>query len=301
MDDSRRVGLLLVFLAATGYALLPVIGRSIYITSDLQPTDVAFWRFFFATPVIWLTITLRRSKKAKSDVKIPSIRLMSAGILYAGATLSAFFALERVSASVYVVLFFTYPALVAVIAMLRGERLAPKAWVALLMTLIGVALTAPDFTNPANTDWLGVLIVLSNALFVALYFHYVSGIMRPLSDTVLATGWVITGTLLVVCLAVPIFGVRAPDNTETWLSLLAMGTLATAGPIYAINVGIRLIGAPQAAIISTVEPTEAMILAMLFLGEVILPVQWLGAAFVVSAVVLLEWRPLRRRKQLRRK
>ena len=95
-------------------------------------------------------------------------------------------------------------------------------------------------------------------------------------------------------LLLPVFGLRLPDNGSTWLLLLGLGTVSTALPIFAMNTGIRKIGASQASIISTVEPVESMLLAVILLGEVVLPVQWLGAALIVLAVLLLELRPRRK-------
>lgn len=297
MDASRRIGLLLIFVAAVGYALNPVIARNIYAISELRPTDIAIWRFVMATPIIWLAISLRRVPLEKRKAPLPRLLLLSTGLLYAGATLTGFFALESIPASVYVVLLFTNPTMVALISVGLGQRLTRLTWMALVLTLIGVILTAPDFANLQNTDWVGVTIALLNALFVAVYFLAVGRILRPLGDTVRATAWGITGTLLVVLCLMPFLGLQMPQDSATWLNLIAMGAFTTAIPIYAINQGIQRIGAPQAAIISSIEPPVAMLLATLLLAEVILPIQWLGAAFVISAVLLLEWRPLRRRKQ----
>ena len=54
MLTERRLGFIAVLISAAGYAFLPIFARLIYRLSDLQPTDIALWRFIFATPTIWL-------------------------------------------------------------------------------------------------------------------------------------------------------------------------------------------------------------------------------------------------------
>ena len=55
--------------------------------------------------------------------------------------------------------------------------------------------------------------------------------------------------------------------------------------------GIQKIGASQASLISTAEPVMSMVVAMILLGEIILPIQWLGAVFIIAGVILLQVRP----------
>ena len=62
-------------------------------------------------------------------------------------------------------------------------------------------------------------------------------------------------------------------------------------PIFSINLAIQRIGAAQASLVATVEPPLSMVVAMVVLGEVIIGVQWLGAALIIGSVVFLQVRP----------
>jgi drug/metabolite transporter (DMT)-like permease len=50
--------------------------------------------------------------------------------------------------------------------------------------------------------------------------------------------------------------------------------------------GLRLLGALESALILTIEPLAAAILAALFLDEVVSPLQALGGAFVLAGVAV---------------
>lgn len=298
---KREIGFVWLLLSAAGYAFLPIFARSIYIHSDLQPTDIALWRFIFATPLIWLFIFLREQMSADRgsvrQANYPVLRMMSLGILYAGAALSAFAGLELIPASIYVVLFFTYPAMVALISLLLGTRLPLSAWIALVMTLVGIVLTVPEVGSLQEGSIAGVFIALLNALFVAVYFTLVGRFTRGSSSVGRGSAYVITGTLIVLLLASPVLGLNMPPNLTTWLLLIGLASVSTTMPIFLAMIGIRLVGAARAAIITTIEPVLAMVLAMILLGEVVLGVQWLGAAFIIGGVLLLEVRPMLARRR----
>lgn len=295
--SNRQMGLIAIAFSIAGYALLPILTRYIYQLSPLQPTDIAIWRFIFATPAIWIVIWLRdmnkREKPKRQDSRAQILRMMALGLLYTCATLTAFFGLQYIPASLYVVLFYTYPAMVAVISFFLGQKLRLVAWIAIALTLFGVFLTVPDLSISGENTALGLSIAVLNAIVVAIYFVIISREMPKMSSVSRGAAFVITGTLLILLLLIPFFGLRFPDNLETWGLLLALGTWSTAMPIFVINIAIQKLGVAQASIISTSEPIATMFLAMVLLNEVILPIQWIGATILITGVIILELRPKR--------
>jgi drug/metabolite transporter (DMT)-like permease len=56
--------------------------------------------------------------------------------------------------------------------------------------------------------------------------------------------------------------------------------------------GLKRVGPTTASILSTVEPVVTVILAFLVFGELLGPLQLLGGAFVIAAVLVLgSYRP----------
>ncbi|MGJ3238598.1 MAG: DMT family transporter [Anaerolineae bacterium] len=291
---TRQIGFLAMIFSVSGYALLPILTRAIYQVSDLQPTDLAIWRFVFATPAIWLAIAMRekvsKTKRLKRDEPRQILIMLSLGLLYAGAALSVFFGLQYIQASLYVVLFYTYPTIVALISVMLGQRLPWLSWLAIALTLGGVILTVPDLRFAGENTALGLMIALMNAVFVAVYFVIVSRQMPKMSSVSRGAAYVITGTLLILILFIPVFGLNMPSTPLAWSLLLVMALWSTAMPIFVINIGIQKLGVTQASIISTSEPILTMVLALVLLNEIILPIQWVGAILIISGVLLLELR-----------
>lgn len=289
--NEQRLGVLAILMSASGYAFMPTLVKTVYANSTFEPMDVALWRFMFAVPIIWAFVAFRqRAQGLKHVGHIPVAKMMLLGFVFAFAALTAFFGLERLPGSTYVVLFYTYPAMVVLMAFFVGESIQGIAWLALVMALIGVALTVPDFSKVGAGDMIGVGFALANAAVVAFYYIISKRLMSGIQDVFRGTAFLMIGTLCTLLVLIPLRGIQIPDNLITWLSMITIGLFCTVMPVFGVNFGIQKIGASRSALISTAEPVISMVVSMIFLKEVILPIQWGGAALIIGSVILLQLR-----------
>ena len=292
MSKNERQGLLWILLAAAGYAFIPTMVKSVYDVSTLEPLDIAIWRIFIALPLMWTLVLLRRrANPSRKPQPYSRFKMMLLGVVFAADVLLALFALERLPASIYVVLLYTFPAMVVVISFLMGEVIPRRAWFALALAIFGVGLTVPDIFSATVEDKTGVALALVNAAGVVLFFLMSRRIMKNVEDVSAASATMMFGTLTVFALWIPVRGLQLPQDPGTIFGLLSLALIGTVLPLFATNVGIQKIGASQASLVSTVEPVIAMIVSMIILGEIILWVQWLGAALIVGSVIVLQLRP----------
>ena len=292
MSKREREGFLWILLAAAGFAFIPTIVKTVYSNSNFEPLDLALWRFIVAVPLMWLLVKIKdRSRELGGGRSINVRHTLIMGVIFAIAVISAFFALQRLPASTYIVLFYTYPALVVVFSMLLGEVIRPRAWLALALAMIGVGLTVPDFATPGAGDLLGVALALGNSAIVAVYYLMARRVLTGVEDVSRASAYIMIGTLMILLLFVPARGLQLPQNAATVFGIIAIATLGTVLPVFATNLAIQRIGPARASLAGTVEPVLSMIVAMLLLGEVILGVQWLGATLIVISVIILQLRP----------
>ena len=295
MSARERAGFIWALVAACGFSATPALVKTVYLQSAFEPMDIALWRMLFAAPLIWAVVLwLRRgsARKIKSDAPVKQALLI--GMMLSVAVLLAFFGLERLPGSTYIVLFYSYPAIVVLMSRFLGERIGPRAWLALAMALTGVALTVPDFNAPGGIDQLGVVFVLCNAFIVAIYYILSKRALAGVLDISGSSAWMMLGTLLMLLPLLPLRGLQMPPNALTLLLLLGIATFGTVLPVFGINLAIQRIGAAQASLITTVEPPLSMIISMIVLGELIVALQWLGAALIVGSVIALQFRPRNR-------
>ncbi len=295
MTRREREGFLWIILAAACFSVMPSMVKLIYLHSTFAPMDIAIWRFVIAAPLMWaLALFGRRIAASAPGEKLPVARLLIIGVFIAAAVMAAFFSLERLPGSTYIVLLYSYPAMVALLLRLLGDRIHARTWIALGLALVGVALTVPKFGSAADADLLGVGLALLNAAVIAIYYLLARRALEGVVDVTRASAVMMIGTFIIMLILIPFRGLQFPQNPLTVVLLVGIGIFGTVLPVVGVNIAVQRIGAAQASLVSTVEPIMSMIVSMLILGEVIFALQWLGAALIVGSVIVLQLRPRNR-------
>src|SRR5664279_2392699 len=113
MQHTRRDGIIWIALSVFGYSCLPVFTKNLY-ARGVAPLDIAVWRYLFTVPVFWL-IVFARGKRPAAAKPLPRLRVMLMGMLLGFAALAAFFGLQDLPSGTFSVLFYAYPAMVALL------------------------------------------------------------------------------------------------------------------------------------------------------------------------------------------
>lgn len=223
--------------------------------------------------------------------------ILAAAVANALLNLSVFLAFTRVSIALALLVFYLYPAMVALAsAAWFGEKLDRLRWLALALSLAGLVLVLTGGEGIGQVDALGVALAFAGAVAQVFYvlaarhgFAHVPGAQ--------AAGFTMGGACLLYLGAGAITGTFATLSTPL-ASLDALWPVAVAGilgagvPTVAYITGIRRLGPPRAAILATLEPVVAVALAAWLLGEIPLPVQIVGGVLIVVAAVVLQLGPV---------
>ena len=221
--------------------------------------------------------------------------LLGAAVANTVLNLAVFIAFARISIALALLVFYLYPALVAAASVLWfGERLDTLRWGALATSLLGTVLVVAGAGSLGGLDPLGIglafVAALSQAVYVLLARHGFSDVPGPQAAAV---------TMLLAALFYTVGGLALGQSAVFGQPLASGGALlpvALAGvvgagiPTVCFIGGIRLLGAPRAAILATLEPVVGVGLAALLLGEHPTIVQLLGGVLIVAAGVLLQAR-----------
>lgn len=285
--SNARSGFLFVVLAVCGYSFLPVWLNGLLATGMPQ-TSIALWRFGIAALVLWI-VSLMVQRPAAPAAPRQRVRMLAVGTLLSMAALTAFYGLPLIPAGTYVVIFYTYPAITALLGVFLGDRLTGWGWAALALTLVGIALTAPDFSSGLRGEnFSGVMLALLNALLVAVYFVINARVLRGYNAPVHATAYFTSGAFLVLLVVGLFVGYSAPPTREAWFNLIMLVAVSTILPTFSLNIGIQRLGPARAAILGSFEPVLTASVAWVFLGQVMQPIQWVGGAVIIASVILLQ-------------
>lgn len=282
--------------SAAAYSLFTLFAQVALET--LRPTDVLLWRFAIAAPVAWAVVAVRRLTGRGAGVFAvrwrPSVAL---GLVFGVLAWLAFAALEHLTGSLYVVIIYTYPAMVAIAGRWLGRPGPVGMWGPLTLMLVGIVLTAPEvFATPGSGVWLGVAMTVGNAALYAGYIVYSERVVGSAGhrqgaatrrvDGFVTAAWGMTGSLATaIVFATAAGGVRVPDTGPQIRAMLGLAVISTVIAGTGLLIGVRHLGPAAAALLATLEPVLALILLAAFRGETMSVVQAIGAALVIGAVV----------------
>ena len=297
----RSTGTALCLASGAAFGAMAIFGKLSYDEGANVGTLLAV-RFALAALVFWALVA---AAGAARELRTLDRRDVGAGIALGacGYALQAgcyFLALERIDASLLSLLLYTFPAIVAVAAVVIGrERMDGRRLTALVLASGGLALVVAG-AGTGSLDPLGVALALGAAVVYSAYILISDGVVGRVSPRLLSA-LVCTGAALTLTTGSALLGELRPGAVTAagwgWLACLAL--VSTVGAISLFFAGLRRAGPTTASILATVEPVVTVLLAFLVFGEALGAVQLVGGALVIAAVPALNARfVLRRRRRV---
>ncbi len=149
--------------------------------------------------------------------------------------------------------------------------------------------------GPAGPNW-GDLLTLLCAVALGLHIALLSRYAASYDAGALTLAQILTVALLFVFLW-PFFEPFSLPPPGVWVALIATGLVASALAYLAQTTAQQHIPAARTAIILTMEPVFAALFGYLLAGDRLVVVQLIGAALILSALVIGEIMPLLRRRK----
>jgi drug/metabolite transporter, DME family len=232
------------------------------------------------------------------------LQLVVMGGFVAGTTISLFYAFERTTIAAALIVFYTFPAWVAIAAVpLFGEHLGLRKLGAIALSGLGlVMLVAAPADGPAGIDLLGVGLALAASLCQTGFALVGAGGFRsvpPLQSAALLRLFsvAIYGVVLVplmIALGQGRTVIDPVDSADAWVLILMAGVVGAAIPAVLIIAGYRRLGPTRGAVLMLVEPVTGAFLAALLLAEQPTPVQLAGGVLVLVGAALVQLTPVSR-------
>ena len=289
MWSVRSTGTLLCVGSAAGFGAMAVFGKLAYDEGTTVGTLLAV-RFSLAALMFWGLVLaggeLRELRKlTRRDVAI-ALGLGAFG--YAAQAGCFFAALDRIDASLLSLLLYTFPAMVAVAAIVLGrERADSRRFWALELASIGLVLVLAN-AKAGAIDAPGAALALGAAMIYTAYILVSQGIAGRIRPTLLSA-IVCTGAAVTLTLGSSVLGDLRPGEVTAagWGWLAGISVVSTVAAVSLFFAGLKRVGPTTASILSTAEPVVTVILAFLVFGELLGALQLLGGGLVIAAVLVL--------------
>jgi drug/metabolite transporter (DMT)-like permease len=291
----------LVLLAATCFGIL---GPLSHYADEGGVTSLALvtWRAALGAACMLVFIAVRRAAQGVRTVPIRAIPVRDRWFMAAAAVantvlnLAVFVAFLRIGITLSLLVFYLYPAFVAVVSVTWfGERLDRVRWLALGLSLVGMVLVVGGAGAVGALDAAGIGLAFIGGLGQTFYvlaarhgFAHVPGAQAA----ALTMGGAAFLYLLVALVAGALAELALPLRTvdALWPVVLA-GVVGAGIPTVSYIAGIRRLGAPRAAILANIEPVVGVLLAAILLAEQPTPLQLAGGGLIIVAGVILQLRP----------
>ena len=283
---SKRLGWFFALVATVAYSTNAPIARGV-ILAGMSPVTLLSGRFLLA--VFLYSITLSGLPVRNSVGGRPLDRFgfwvgVGSGMIN-GFMMTAFFTvLETVSASiasmtsVALIQFFTLGLL-----FLRGEPITLRNVLRLLIGLAGLYMV---IGLGGSADAFGLLLLVVSSILYSIHMVSVQWFLKPYNT------WTIT-TLLVISATIAIVIVWLLTGAETyvpaptgWIAILFLGIFATyIGRVLTYS-AINRIGSGQFVLLTPLETSLTIVWSVIFLGESLTPLQWLGTFFILMSIFM---------------
>ena len=230
---------------------------------------------------VWLQLGPRPTATAR-------VRLISAavGLLFAGLIFCLFKAIEFNDVPTAVLTYFVYPLLTGLVASATGiERLHWQGVLCALIAFLGLGIMIG--AHPAGLAPVGIAYALGAGCCRTAVLIVTRAFLVD-EDARLTTWYSVAVQAVVFVGASLAAGTWAPPQTNVgWAALIAVSLATTAGILFIFVSTVR-IGAFRTALIMNLEPLTATVLSALVLSEVMTPLQAVGGATMLAALVAFQ-------------
>lgn len=252
-------------------------------------------RMLFSFP-FYLVIAIIYSRKENPSVIVKNDYYWVIFFGLVGYYLSSYFdfvGLQYIKASLERIILFLYPTIIIIFNKLFLKKpINSTQALAIFLTYIGIIITFRDEVVISGTDtYLGGFFILLCAITYAAYLVG-SGWLIPKFGVVKFTSY----AMIVSCFCVFIhFGMFSNVDIfglqwEVYLLGFLIAIFATVIPSYLVSESIHRINSSNFAVIAGFGPISTIILAGIFLNEVLTLLQLFGALIVIFGILLVSLR-----------
>ena len=297
--NPQAVGVVMYLVAALFFAANGVMGKSA-IEAGLDPLPLVQLRNAGAMVILIVVVAIVRPRAFKVTRRELPFLLAYGVLAFTLVQFLYFFTISRLPVGIGTLLAFLAPIIVALyVKFVRKQAVRNRIWIAIGLTLLGLALVAQVWQG-ATLDTVGVLSGLLLAFFLAVYW-VLGETGQNHRDALSLTMWGFVFSTLTWSIIAPWNRFPFDMMSETaapmrpgwpglpiWLIMLIGIVFGTVISFLLVLGSLRRLGAARAGIVGTSEPVWAGLLAVLFLGELLTPIQVIGGLIVVAGIVVAE-------------
>ena len=271
--------------AAAAFACADVLGKVVFTSGGDVLTLLSFRSVVgIACFAAWLRVGERPAPFTPRERWVAS----GLGLLFAVTVYCVFEAINRMDVPTAILAYFVYPLITGLVAGVTGlERLGWRGVAAAVVAFLGLALMIG--AHPGELAFIGVAFSFVGAVSRAAML-LISRALLVKSDARSITWYsLLSSTVVFVAISLATRTWHPPQTGVGWAALAAI-SVVTIIAILATFISTSRVGPFRTALVMNLEPLLTALGSALLLGEVVTPVQALGGAIMLVALVAFQLR-----------
>jgi probable blue pigment (indigoidine) exporter len=210
------------------------------------------------------------------------------GVLFAVTVYTLFKAIDLMDVPTANLAYFVYPLITGLVAGFSGlEPLGWRGGAAAVVAFAGLALTIG--AHPGGIALAGVLFAVAAAVSRAAMLLITRALLATSDARMITWYTLVSSTVLFVAASLATQNWHPPQSAVGWAALAGI-SVATPIAILSVFISANRVGPFRTALVMNLEPLLATIGSAVLLGDVIAPVQALGGAIMLAALVAFQLR-----------
>ncbi len=305
-QNNLSLGIIFIILGSSSYGMLSTFVKLAY-KQGYTTAEVTGAQFAWGALIVSIMAYFQKVKGPKptsQDIK----SLMIAGIPMSLTSILYYLTVRYIAASVGVVLLMQSVWMGVILEAVQKKKLPSlEKVIAVILILFGTLLATKMIgAGEVELDIRGVILGLLTAMSFSWTLYSTSSVASHLNSIVRSKFMLYGGALVVLLFAfvtqfgpyymgLELVGQDFIFNKSFDASILPtyglfVAIFGTVIPPIMLNKGFPICGVGLGSILSSIELPVAMIVAFIFLGEVVTGLQWMGVVIILSAIVLLNYR-----------
>ena len=281
----HSLGIIQIILSGLMFSFIGLVGK-IAFERGILSMELLGYRFVFSVAILFLYMMIFNRSLLKTSFK--NILLFAAlGIGgYSMMAINFFFALESISASLCVLLLYTYPIIVALIGhFFLNEKISKQKAVYFVLALIGLVMLVSGEIEVRQMQ--GLIFGLLSAIFYSLYI-VLSKVYIKETPAFTAIFYVqLASAILAVSLSFTSFERYFTVIEHSYGLILFFALVSTLGAMVLFMAGLKKIKSWEASILSLAEPLFGVLLSVFFLGDQLSVLKVSGGLLVLVSLAFI--------------
>ncbi len=281
----HSLGIIQIILSGFMFSFIGLIGK-IAFERGIGSMELLGFRFVFSSLIIFLFMMLFNRSLLKTSLK--NILLFAAlGVGgYSMMAITFFFALESISASLCVLLLYTYPIMVALIGhFFLKEKISKEKAIYFILALVGLVMLVSGEIEVRQIQ--GIIYGILSAVFYSLYI-VLSKVYVKDTPAFTAIFYVqLASAILAVSLSFSGMDRFLSVIVHSYGLILFFALVCSLGAMVLFMDGLKKIKSWEASILSLAEPMFGVLLSVFFLGDKLSVLKVVGGLIVLGSLAMI--------------